>query len=86
MDYSAEVARFISKVTQETNSEDDVAQFLSAICSGLGGFLYITLNPECHEALADQVASDIKRSAVNASKDPGMQLMQMMKMAKAAKA
>ncbi|WP_025690912.1 hypothetical protein [Paenibacillus zanthoxyli] len=79
MDYSAEVARFISKITKEANTEEDVAEFLSALCSGVGGFLFIALEPECHEALVDQLAADIKQSAKNAAKNPGMRFMQVMK-------
>lgn len=79
MNMNIEVAALISKATKAIKTEDDAANFISSICSGLGGYLFITMDPKCHEALVNQMCVDIKQSALNASEDPGMILLQMMK-------
>ncbi|MDF9844583.1 MULTISPECIES: hypothetical protein [unclassified Paenibacillus] len=79
MNMCNEVAALISKATNALETEDDAAEFITSICSGLGGYLFVTMDPKCHEALVDQMCVEIKQSAVNASKNPGMVLLQMMK-------
>ncbi|NQX45313.1 hypothetical protein HQN87_08210 [Paenibacillus tritici] len=79
MDFQTETAKFLAQVTLSVKTEHDLAELLAYLSAGIGALLFINLKKEGHAEMIDFMSADIKRSAANAAKDPGLRLMQLMK-------
>ena len=79
MDYRSETSKFIALVNSSVKTENDISELIASISTGLGAVIYVNLDKSCHDELIAFIASDIKRSSIEAANDPGMVLMQTMK-------
>ncbi|WP_340034009.1 hypothetical protein [Paenibacillus sp. FSL H3-0302] len=77
MDFTDETAKFFSTLNQNVKGEEDITQVLASITSGLGAFIYLNLLEECHTDLIDQLAENIKSSAINAACYSGLRFLRM---------
>lgn len=79
MDFQTATAEFLARVTHGVKTERDLAELLASLSTGIGALLFINLKEEGLAEMIDFMSADIKRSAANAAKNPGMRLMQLMK-------